>query len=141
MRDAYGPLVWQCRYGGVEVPDKLWRYVEFGKGEKYSDNQAEDLARHGEVFCDFDEWAADFTAFVRAKGKVEPGKYRAFGYKAPGHFLRDVQLAWRDVRMRTGHPLGGSSPEEQQALGLNKDATLHPSKGEGEKLREDQASE
>jgi hypothetical protein len=22
-RDAYAPLVWQCRYGGVEVPDHL----------------------------------------------------------------------------------------------------------------------
>jgi hypothetical protein len=137
MRDAYAPLVWQCRYGGVEVPDKLWRYVEFGLGEKYSDNQAEDLARHGEVFRDLDEWTADFAAFVREKGKVEPGKYRAFGYKAPGHFLRDAQLAWRDIRMRVGHPRDGSSPEEQQALGLNKDATLKPSKGEGEKLRED----
>jgi len=52
-----------------------------------------------------------------------------------------VQLAWRDVRMRTGHPPEGSSPEEQQALGLNKDATLHPSKGEGEKLREGQGSD
>ena len=137
MRDTYAPLVWQCRYGGVEVPAKLWRYVEFGLGEKYSDNQAEDLVRHGEVFRDLDEWTADFAAFVREKGKVEPGKYRAFGYKAPGHFLRDAQLAWRDIRMRVGHPRDGSSPEEQQALGLNKDATLHPSKGEGEKLRED----
>jgi len=24
-RDAYAPLVWQCRYSGVEVPDTLWR--------------------------------------------------------------------------------------------------------------------
>src|SRR5262249_45056851 len=31
-RDAYAPLVWQCRYSGVEVPDHLWRYVEFGQG-------------------------------------------------------------------------------------------------------------
>jgi hypothetical protein len=137
MRDTYAPLVWQCRYGGVEVPDRLWRYVEFGLGEKYSDNQAEDLIRHGEVFRDLDEWTADFTAYVREKGKIEPGKYRAFGYKAPGHFLRDAQLAWRDIRMRVGHPRDGSSPEEQQALGLNQDATLNPSKGEGEKLRED----
>src|SRR5256714_3411899 len=47
-RDSYAPLVWQCRYGGVEVPDGLWRYVEFGKNEAYSDNQAEDLTRHKE---------------------------------------------------------------------------------------------
>ncbi len=44
-RDSYAPLIWQCRYGGIEVPDELWHYVEFGKGEKYSDNQAEDLRR------------------------------------------------------------------------------------------------
>jgi hypothetical protein len=137
MRDTYAPLVWQCRYGGVEVPDPLWRYVEFGLGEKYSDNQAEDLLRHGEVFRDLDDWTTHFTDIVRAKGKVAPGHYRAFGYKAPGHFLRDTQLAWRDIRMRVGHPRENSSPEEQQTLGLNKDATLTPAKGEGEKLRED----
>ncbi len=38
MRDAYAPLVWQCRYGGVEVPDVLWRYLEFGRDKPYSDN-------------------------------------------------------------------------------------------------------
>ena len=31
MRDTYAPLVWQCRYSGIEVPDPLWRYVEFGR--------------------------------------------------------------------------------------------------------------
>ena len=137
-RESYAPLIWQCRYGGIEVPDELWHYVEFGKDEKYSDNQAEDLPRHAQALVELDSWADRFAAFVRQKGKVEPGQYRAFGYEAPGHFLRDVQLAWRDVRMRTGHPPEGSSPAEQEALGLNKDVTLHPAKGEGEKLREDQ---
>jgi hypothetical protein len=136
-RDSYAPLVWQCRYGGIEVPDELWTYVEFGKNEKYSDNQAEHLPRHGNALVELEEWTARFAEFVLRKGKVEPGKYRAFGHKAPGHFLRDVQLAWRDVRMRTGHPPAGSSPEEQQKLGLNRDVTLDPAKGEGEKLRED----
>jgi hypothetical protein len=36
----------------------------------------------------------------------------------------------------TGHPQQGSSPDEQQKLGLNEDVRLNPSKGEGEKLRE-----
>ncbi|MCA1604155.1 MAG: NAD(P)H-dependent oxidoreductase, partial [Acidobacteria bacterium] len=135
MRDTYAPLAWQCRYGGVEVPEVLWRYVEFGNGKPYSENQAEDM-REEEVYAPFDDWTAAFAAHVACKGKVEPGRYRAFGYKAPGHFLRDAQLAWRDVRMRTGHPREGSSPEEQQRLGLNKDATLSPKTGEGEKLRE-----
>jgi len=40
------------------------------------------------------------------------------------------------VRMRAGHPREGSSPDEQQKLGLNEDVRLNPSKGEGEKLRE-----
>ena len=44
MRDTYAPLVWQCRYSGIEVPDPLWRYVEMGRGKKYSENQAEHLA-------------------------------------------------------------------------------------------------
>ncbi len=25
-RDAYASLVWQYRYGGVEVPDSLWAH-------------------------------------------------------------------------------------------------------------------
>lgn len=86
MRDAYAPLIWQCRYGGVEVPDHLWRYVEFGRGKKYSDNQAEHMATETDLFREFDEWTDSFTRFVGAKGKVEPGKYRAYGYKAPGHW-------------------------------------------------------
>lgn len=136
-RDTYAPLVWQCRYGGIEVPDALWTHVEFGKGEKYSDNQAEHLPRHQNALHELEAWTARFADFVRRKGKVEPGKFRAFGYKAPGHFLRDVQLGWREVRMRTGHPPEGSSPEKQQQLGLNRDVTSHPATGEGEKLREE----
>ncbi len=135
-RDTYAPLVWQCRYGGVEVPDALWQYVEFGKNESYSDNQAEDLQRHRNVFAELDAWTDRFTRFVTAKGKVRPGKYRAFGYKPPRHFLRDVRLAWRDVRMRFGIPRMKSSPAKQQLLGLNRDVTTHPKKSEGEKLRE-----
>jgi hypothetical protein len=69
---------------------------------------------------------------------VEPGKYRAFGYKPPGYLLRDVRLAWRDVRMRLGRPRFDSSPAKQQRLGLNEDVTRDPKEGEGGKLRKDQ---
>ena len=62
-REAYAPLVWQCRYGGVEVPDELWTYVCFGDNEKYSDNQAEDLPRHAKALDELDAWADRFTAF------------------------------------------------------------------------------
>jgi hypothetical protein len=136
MRDTYAPLVWQCRYGGVEVPDDLWRYVEFGRGRKYSDNQAEHMATETNVFQEFDEWTDGFAQFVREKGKVEPGKYRAYGYKAPGHILKDLKLKWREIKIGLGHPPEGSSPARQEELDLNKDETLSPGKSEGEKLRE-----
>ena len=134
-RDSYAPLVWQCRYGGVEVPDALWQFVEFGKNKTYSDNQAEDLPSYHDVLAELDAWADRFAHFVRSKGKVEPGKYRAYGYKPPGHFLADVRLAWRDIRMRFGSPRINSSPAKQQRLGLNRDITKDPTKSEGEKLR------
>jgi len=38
--------------------------------------------------------------------------------------------------MKLGRPPAGLSPDAQQKLGLNRDATLSPRKGEGEKLRE-----
>jgi hypothetical protein len=136
-RDSYAPLVWQCRYGGVEVPDALWQYVEFGKNEAYSDNQAEHLSRHQNVFAELNAWTDRFAQFVTSKGKVEPGKYRAFGYKPPGHFFADVRLAWRDIRMRFGSPRINSSPAKQQKLGLNRDVTKDPKKSEGERLRQE----
>jgi hypothetical protein len=82
-RQSYAPLVWQCRYSGVEVPDALWRYVEFGRNRKYSDNQAEDLAFNQDTLARFDAWVGGFREFVTAKGKVPPGRYRAFGYIPP----------------------------------------------------------
>jgi hypothetical protein len=126
MRDSYAPLVWQCRYGGIEVPDPLWHYTEFGVGEKYSDNQAEHLPHRPQTLAEFDAWTDRFTTHVAAKGRVPPGRYRAFGHKPPGHRLRDVRLGWRDVRMRLGVPRKGSSPQKQQDAGLNQDRTLHP---------------
>lgn len=127
-RDAYAPLVWQCRYSGVEVPDHLWRYKEFGKGKPYSDNQAEHMAVDPDVFRDFDTWVDSFVGFVRDKGKVEPGEYRAFGYAPPGHRIADLKLKWRALRMAVGVPPSGSSPAVQQEQGLNQDATLFPSR-------------
>lgn len=133
MRDAYAPLVWQCRYGGVEVPDQLWCYTEFGRDEKYSDNQAEHLPQRPEVMASFDRWTDEFGRFVAAKGKVPPGKHRAFGYKPPGHRIADLKLKWRDLQMRAGHAPEGSSPRKQDDLGLNKDATWTPGKSEADR--------
>jgi hypothetical protein len=65
-----------------------------------------------------------------------PGKYRAFGYKAPGHKWNDLKLLWRDFWMRVGHAPPGSSPRAQHDLGLNRDAVLNRDKSEGERLRD-----
>jgi hypothetical protein len=135
-RDTYAPLVWQCRYGGVEVPDELWTYAEVGRGRKYSENQAEHLTREVAFLRAFDDWTDRFTAFVAAKGKVEPGRYRAYGYEAPGHRWADAKLKWRSIRMGLGMPPADSSPARQQALGLNRDATLRPGRSERERQRE-----
>jgi len=136
-RDLYSPLVWQCRYGGIEVPSLLWRYVKFGDGKKYSDNQAEDIASEPHVYKEFDDWTNAFAAFVEAKGKVPPGKFRAFGYKAPGHRWRDLQLKWRELKMQAGHAPSASSPAAQEILGLNRDTGNGVKKSDGEKLRDE----
>lgn len=128
MRDAYAPLVWQCRYGGIEVPDALWHYEEFGRDKKYSDNQAEDVP--GAVYEAFDRWVGAFVAAVKTKGQVEPGKYRAFGYQAPKHRWADAKLKWRSARMSAGYPVADSSPARQQEQNLNRDDTFRPGASE-----------
>lgn len=128
MRDAYAPLVWQCRYGGIEVPDQLWHYQEFGNGKKYSDNQAEDMIHDSKLLNDFDKWTTTFQTFVESKGQVQPGKYRAYGYEAPDHKLANAKLKWREIRMSAGHGPNDSSPSIQNDLNLNQDATFSPKK-------------
>jgi hypothetical protein len=134
-RDAYGPLVWQCRYGGVEVPDHLWMYAEFGKNKKYSDSQAKDMIRDDKVMNEFDEWIKGFIEHVQNKGKVKPNRYRAFGYQPPPHFWASIKDGIRYFRMMIGKPPKHSSVYLQEKLNLIDDATLQTKKGEGEKLR------
>ena len=136
MRNAYAPLAWQCRYGGVEVPDNLWKYCTSGKGKKYSDNQAEDVIKEDAFMQTFNDWVKEFETFVTKKGKVTPGKWRAYGYKAPSNLWKEAKTGIRSWMLRLGITPENSSPEIQQQLGLNKDTTLIPSKTEGEKLRE-----
>lgn len=123
-RDAYRPLVWQCRYSGIEVPDDLWRYEMFGEGKKYSDNQSEDIG--SEIFTSFDQWVKRFVSFVGDKGKVEPGEYRAYGREQPSHRWADAKLKWRALRLAAGRPKSGTSPAEQEERSLNQDATFRP---------------
>jgi hypothetical protein len=134
-RDAYAPLVWQCRYGGVEVPDALWQYGLIGEGKTYSAMQAEHMVQEDRFLQQFDAWTEVFARFVEQKGKVTPNKYRAYGFKAPGHFKANIQDGIRYVRMMVGRAPAGSSPKVQDDLGLNQDATLYTRKGEGAKLR------
>jgi multimeric flavodoxin WrbA len=136
MRAAFAPIVWQCRYSGIEVPEDLRAYVEFGRGRKYSENQAEDMVREADVMAQFDSWTDRFADFVGRKGQVPPGHFRAYGYEPPGHRREDLKLKWREIRMGVGRAPEGSSPRKQEQLGLNQDATLHPKRGEGEKLRD-----
>jgi len=135
-RDAYAPLVWQCRYGGVEVPDELWAHCTSGKGKKYSDNQAEHMITEGEFMLSFQKWVDSFSAFVNSKGQVTPGKYRAYDYKKPTNLWKEAKTGIRSWMLRFGITPENSSVEKQKELGLNNDTTLHPAKSEGEKLRE-----
>jgi multimeric flavodoxin WrbA len=136
-RLAYAPLVWQCRYSGVEVPDDLWAGEVSGAGRHYSDNQAENMVDEPEVMAAFDRWSDRFAGHVAAKGKVRPGRWRAAGYEPPGHALQDARLAWRDIRMRFGHPPPESSPATQQREGLNQDVTRHPGRSEADQKHQD----
>ena len=136
MRQTYAPLVWQCRYSGIEVPDRLWRYAESGVGKPYSENQAEHMEGEPEFLDAFDAWTDAFEAHVAKKGKVPPGRYRAYGYEPPSHVWADLETKWRGLRAILGAPIPGTSPAIQQERDLNRDATIHYKKGEGEKLRE-----
>ncbi|MEO6000622.1 MAG: hypothetical protein ABIN89_27490 [Chitinophagaceae bacterium] len=135
-RMAYAPLVWQCRYGGVEVPDHLWAHCTSGKNRKYSDNQAEDMIEDEQFMAAFKNWVENFRSFVSTKGKITPGKFRAYDYKKPTNLWQEAKTGIRSWMLRFGITPENSSVDMQKKLGLNNDITLTPSKSEGEKLRE-----
>jgi hypothetical protein len=135
-RDAYAPLVWQCRYGGVEVPDDLWAHCTSGKGKRYSDNQAEDVIEEKEFIKTFEGWIKKFEGYVQKKGKITPGKFRAYGHKHSPNLWQEAKTGIRSWMLRFGKAPKGSSPWYQEKYGLNKDTTFKPKKSEGEKLRE-----
>lgn len=135
MRQAYAPLAWQCRFSGIEVPDSLWSHALTGAGLAYADNQAEDMVREEAFMAAFDAWTARFAEHVGRKGQVEPGRWRAYGYTAPGHRLADARLKWRELRLQAGVPPANSSPARQQREGLNQDTGLGTRSSEGDKLR------
>jgi multimeric flavodoxin WrbA len=134
-RRSYAPLVWQCRYGGIEVPDPLWRHAYVGAHKPYSEMQAEHMVADPEFMRAFDQWTDAFAEYVAAKGKVEPGELRAYGYTAPGHRWADLKLGVRHARMAIGKAPQGSSPRVQHDTGLNQDARIRYRRGEGKKIR------
>jgi hypothetical protein len=125
MRDVVAPIVWQCRYSGIEVPDALWSFAEFGRGRPYSEAQAEHMMQDAQFIAAFDAWGDALARHVSGKGKVQPGQYRAFGYQPPSHLWADVKTKWRGLRMILGIPKNGTSPAVQQKLGLNRDTGIH----------------
>ena len=135
MQQAYAPLVWQCRYGGIEVPEQLWEYAESGVGKKYSENQSENVIEDIIYMNKFVRWVKSFEKFVTEKGKVTPGKYRAFRYKPPSHLWNEIKTGLRAFWLRFGKAPKHSSPWKQIALNLNRNTTRNPKKTEGEKLR------
>ncbi|MEP6627844.1 MAG: hypothetical protein ABJA32_07665, partial [Ginsengibacter sp.] len=136
MRQAYAPLIWQCRYGGIEVPEKLWRYADSGIGKKYSENQSEDVMNDKNYMEAFFSWITEFEQFVNQKGKIQHGSYRAYGYRPPIALGGKIRSGLRAFKLRFGKAPGNSSPYKQQELGLNRNTTIHPKKTEGEKIRQ-----
>jgi hypothetical protein len=133
-RDSLAPIVWQCRFSGVEVPEDLWRYVCFGQGRRYADNQAEHMDQS--VLAAVNAFAECVSRFVAQKGKVRPGRHRAFGYDPPKHAWADTKLGLRWIEMQAGRPPQDSSPAAQQALGLNRDIGALAPLPEGDKRRQ-----
>lgn len=134
-RRSYAPLVWQCRYGGIEVPDAVWRHAYVGEHKPYSEMQAEHMVAEPEFMRAFDQWTDAFADYVAAKGKVEPGEFRAYGYKAPSHRWANLKLGVRHARMAIGKAPQGSSPRVQHDTSLNQDARIRYRRGEGKKIR------
>jgi len=96
----FAPIIWQCRYSGIEVPEHLTKEINFGIDAKYSDNQIAELKKNMQVLDQFDAWVKDVKKFVEEKGKVSPSKYPvplkgADSLMNP--FLRQLQLLVRTV--------------------------------------------
>ena len=103
-RDAYAPLVWQCRYSGIEVPDALWRTATRGDGVRVQRQPGRGHGPRSRPFmAAFDAWTRRVRRLRRAeRARSSPGQYRAYGYTAPGHRCADLKLKWRELRMKAG---------------------------------------
>ena len=131
MLESFFPPAWDLAQWDACVADDP--AAIFDRQQHWHDDF---FIRMAESVPDFDVMLGHEIAMEVRRCRVEPGKYRAYGYEAPGHLLKDVKLKWREIKIGLRMPPEGSSPSEQQKLGLNKDATLTPRKSEGERLRE-----
>jgi hypothetical protein len=94
------------------------------------------MIRENEFMRTFHQWVDDFARFVEQKGKVQPGRWRAYGFQRPNNLWKEAKTGLRDWKLRIGWAPQESSNKRQMDLDLNKDVTMHPKKSEGEKLRE-----
>jgi hypothetical protein len=69
-RLSFQPLVWQCRYSGIEVPEALWASAIIGDGDRYADDQADRLPKEDEALMRFDRWVSAFVDHVAGKGAL-----------------------------------------------------------------------
>jgi multimeric flavodoxin WrbA len=69
-RHAFDPLVWQCRYSGIEAPDELLASATIGAGEYYADDQGGALGESKQALKAFDAWVTHFIAHVTKKGPM-----------------------------------------------------------------------
>lgn len=99
-KDSHKPIIWQCRYSGIEVPDGLVREIIFGEGKPYSKNQIPELKHDKYALGEFDGFLEAFQKHVIRKGKVLPSQYPV-PLKKPDSdlhpFLRQIQLLFRTV--------------------------------------------
>jgi multimeric flavodoxin WrbA len=97
---AYGPIIWQCRYSGIEVPEPLIKGIYFGLGGKYSNNQIPHVKKDTNTLAEFDQWLSNIKDFVQKKGKAPTGKYPVPFTGADSEmpvFWRQLQLLFRTV--------------------------------------------
>jgi len=95
---AYTPIIFQCRYSGMEVPDHLVKSTFFGHGIKYNKNQIGQLKQNKKIISMFDKWVSDVKKFVSKKGKAPTGKYPVALEKPDSQmntFFRQIQLLFR----------------------------------------------
>lgn len=58
------------------------------------------MVRENEFMQAFQKWVKDFEDFVRTKGKVKPGKWRAYGYKPPTNLWKEAKTGIRSWMLR-----------------------------------------